>query len=229
MHKSRVLTAMNWKYAIGEILLIVAGVTIALAANSWYQDRLERREELQVLEQLKQALDVDLEHLETRYAIEKQIHQNVIALAEHMDNGEPYDSSIAPYFRSVRRWVGVRSNSAPYEALKSTGFDLISSESLRLKLIFYYENQFPRVLGAYLNDRSFTIERIEPYYLENFRQTEPGIFVPDDYRRLRDDKYFWNICMTKISRLQNRILPSYEDSLAIIRELLGGIENEFGR
>lgn len=30
---------MNWTYALGEVLLIVVGVTLALAASSWYQVR----------------------------------------------------------------------------------------------------------------------------------------------------------------------------------------------
>ena len=120
----------------------------------------------------------------------------------------------------------VHSYTAPYEALKSRGFDLISSASLQLALIYYYENQFPRLHRAYLNDRAFATDRVAPYYLENFRQTEPGTFIPDDYQRLRQDKYFWNLCMTKVSRLQNRVLPRYEESIEMIRGILADIEIE---
>ena len=63
-----------------------------------------------------------------------------------------------------------------------------------------------------------------PYYLENFRHTEPGTFIPDDYQKLRQDKYFWNPCVTKLSRLQNCILPGYEESTKMIRDILAEIE-----
>ena len=65
MRLGRVVNATNWKYAIGEIVLIVVGVTIALAANSWYAARQERSDEIQVLRQLKQALQVDLAEFES--------------------------------------------------------------------------------------------------------------------------------------------------------------------
>ncbi len=228
MRGARIFSATNWKYAVGEVLLIVVGITIALAANSWYETRQERRDELQVLEQIQQALEIDLVEFESRYALETRIFQNVSALMEHMQSAAAYDPGIIPYFRSVRRWVGVGTNSAPYEALKSTGFDLISSSRLQLALIYYYENQFPRLQGAYLNDRAFAVDRVVPYYLENFRQTEPRTFIPDDYQRLRQDKYFWNLCMTKVSRLQNRLVPRYEESLEMIRDILADIEIELG-
>jgi len=215
-------------YAVGEVLLIVVGVTIALAANSWYGDRQERRDELQVLMQLQQALEIDLDEFESWYAIETQVFQNVTSLVEHMVGADPYDSSIVPNFGSVMTWVGVRTNSAPYEALKSTGFDLISSHSLRLKLIYYYENQFPRVHGAYLNGRAFATDRVVPYYMKNFRQTEPGTYIPDDYQDIRYDKYFWNLCMMKLTRLQDRILPHYEQTIEMNRDILANIETELG-
>jgi hypothetical protein len=224
MRSARIFNATNWKYALGEVLLIVVGITIALAANSWYEDRRERRDELQVLEQLQQALEIDLDEFESRYTLETRIFRDVSALLEHMQSDAVYDVGIIPYFRSVRRWVGVGTNSAPYEALKSSGFDLISSASLQLALIYYYENQFPRLQGAYLNNRAFAVDRVVPFYLENFRQTEPGTFIPDDYQKLRSDQYFWNLCMTKVSRLQNRSLPRYEESIEMIRGILADIE-----
>ena len=35
--------------------------------------------------------------------------------------------------------------------------------------------------------------------------------------------------MTKINRLQTRILPSYEETIEMIREILLGIESEMGQ
>ena len=41
------------KYAIGEIVLVVIGILIALQINNWNEDRLEQREETKLLENLK--------------------------------------------------------------------------------------------------------------------------------------------------------------------------------
>jgi len=103
---------------------------------------------------------------------------------------------------------------------------LISDESLRLQLIYYYENQFPPLSNAYLNDRAFVRESAYPYFLSNFRQVDPTTWVPLDYAAVRDDPYFWNLCMTKLTRLQNRILPYFEESLDLVREVLREIDSE---
>jgi type II secretory pathway pseudopilin PulG len=228
MRPGRVFGAASWKSAIGELLLIVVGVTIALAASSWYEDRQERRKEKQVLEQLRQALEVDLQEFRSRHQTQNRVYHELIALTEHMTGTEPYDPEVAPYFTSVLTWVGVRSNTAPYQALKSTGLDLISSDLLRLKLIYYYENQVTRLHDTYINNRAFATERAAPYFYSNFRNIASSTYVPDDYEKLRSDKFFWNLCMTKINRLQRRILPSYEQTIEMNLELLAYIEAELG-
>ena len=40
-------------YAIGEILLVVIGILIALQVNDWYQKQLDRKEEKTILTNLK--------------------------------------------------------------------------------------------------------------------------------------------------------------------------------
>ncbi len=47
------MTTVNWKYAIGEVVLIVVGILIALAAADWNDRRVLREEELALLEELR--------------------------------------------------------------------------------------------------------------------------------------------------------------------------------
>jgi hypothetical protein len=39
MRITKALNAATWRYAVGEVLLIIVGVSIALAATSWYENR----------------------------------------------------------------------------------------------------------------------------------------------------------------------------------------------
>ena len=46
-------------YAIGEILLVVIGILIALQINNWNQNRLNQIKELDYLQQLQSDLQAD--------------------------------------------------------------------------------------------------------------------------------------------------------------------------
>ena len=50
-------------YAIGEILLVVIGILIALQVNNWNEDRIERKNEVKLLKELKADLDANLEEI----------------------------------------------------------------------------------------------------------------------------------------------------------------------
>jgi len=45
-------TGKYFKYAIGEIVLVVIGILIALSINNWNQNRIDKKREITLLEQL---------------------------------------------------------------------------------------------------------------------------------------------------------------------------------
>jgi hypothetical protein len=58
-------------YAVGEILLVVVGILIALQVDSWNEERKLRIEEKILLRQLKDDYSVNLEQLDNKIAIRK--------------------------------------------------------------------------------------------------------------------------------------------------------------
>ncbi|MBO3116109.1 hypothetical protein J4050_05085 [Winogradskyella sp. DF17] len=59
-------TTKYFKYAIGEIILVVIGILIALQINNWNQDRLNTKIETETLINLKQDLDSALVQLNNK-------------------------------------------------------------------------------------------------------------------------------------------------------------------
>ncbi len=102
MRISRIFEAKTWLRAVGEVVLIVLGVTIALAAGSWYEGQRERLEERLALRELVQSLEVDLDELHSRYEIQVEVRQNVQALLDHLEADAPYSPELEPYFGAVR-------------------------------------------------------------------------------------------------------------------------------
>jgi hypothetical protein len=55
-------TGKYFKYAIGEIVLVVIGILIALSINNWNTNRLEKKEVANFLEQIEAELESDIIH-----------------------------------------------------------------------------------------------------------------------------------------------------------------------
>ena len=58
-------TGKYFKYAIGEILLVIIGILIAVSINGWNEDRKLAIEEQSLLKDLKQEMELNLKSLET--------------------------------------------------------------------------------------------------------------------------------------------------------------------
>jgi len=57
-------TGRYFKYAIGEIVLIIVGILIAVSINTWNENRKDKIEEQSILNDLKKEMQANLEDLE---------------------------------------------------------------------------------------------------------------------------------------------------------------------
>ena len=65
-------TSKYLKYAIGEIILVVIGILIALQVNNWNENRKDRKKELTVLSQIKEDYNSNLKQLDEKIDIRKK-------------------------------------------------------------------------------------------------------------------------------------------------------------
>ena len=238
MRVSRLVSATNWRYAIGELLLIVAGVSIALAATSWYEGKQERRDELLVLQQLRQTLSEDLQHINAQWEITRQRERNLMALVEHLESDRPYTEDLGVKFQSLLGWRIIRIKTAPFEALKVQSYKVISNSNVRGKLISFYEDHFGRLEYNLNLDRDFAIEKVQPYFFKNFvmrsatsKDIDGGVqdWVPRNYERIKAEGYIANLCRFRADLLRRFSLRQYEDTTTAIQEILDEIDRELSR
>lgn len=235
MRLSRLVSAQNWRYAVGEVVLIVVGVTIALAGTSWYEGRQERRDEILVLQQLRLTLTEDLLDINRTWEMTRQREQNITELLTHLESDGPYTADLGVKFQSLLGWRIVSIRTAPFEALKVQSYSVISNVDLRDKLISFYEDDY-RKLEHNLNlDRDFAIEKVQPYYFENFvmrvassNDVDGGsqAWVPKDYEKIKAESYIANLCRYRADLLRRFALQQYDDATVAIREILDAIDKE---
>ena len=70
-------TGKYMKYAIGEIVLVVIGILIALQINNWNENRKINNQEIVYLQDLKNDFTFDIETLNARIAINNVIVHNI--------------------------------------------------------------------------------------------------------------------------------------------------------
>jgi hypothetical protein len=128
----------NWKNALGELSLIVAGVLIALAADSWWDNRSASQRERVYLQQLLSDVRETENRLEYSIAGDSTILARVLRFLSVIDT-----ATVAPHADSINAWAIVDYRSfqpltGTYDALVQSGnLRMVSSDSLRLHLMSY--------------------------------------------------------------------------------------------
>lgn len=119
-------------YAIGEILLVVVGILIALQVNNWNEDRLSRQFEIRMLTEIRNAFSDDLgisQFLKERNELKLQGIQEMLKMVA---SEESYpDTVLLKAYNKMTISYYLNYNLGPYETIKSVGLDKISNDSVR--------------------------------------------------------------------------------------------------
>jgi len=152
------------KYAIGEIVLVVIGILIALQINNWNEVRKDRAYEVKMLSQIKKALEQDYnfftEHLlgrrnKTELNAVNFFKKTIISESVNLD-------SLDFHFHRLIHGLQITYNRGPYDALKASGLDRISNDSLRNRLIYVYDFIYPRYEGLINGNQNNFYKIAEP-------------------------------------------------------------------
>ena len=132
-------TGKYLKYAIGEIILVVIGILIALAINNSNTEKNDRVYELKMLAQVVKAIDEDVKHANIMLERIDILDSTANYFMTLSKNNIAYDNTIFRRIFGLNSGTGFQINSGPYQAIKSSGMDKISNDSLRNVLIDFYD------------------------------------------------------------------------------------------
>jgi hypothetical protein len=230
MRITRILNAVNWRYAVGEIFLIATGVLIALAASDWQERRVARQSEIAILIELQSHLKDDLEDLQRRRDSLTDTESRLESLIAHIDSELPYAADLDPLFGAVYGYSGITLNTGAYESLKSQGLSLISDESLRTDFSSVYEELYQGMQGAADNEKQTSVNVFRPYFLKHFRDMRfRRTATPIDYNFIVKDPEFRNLVNLRLE-LVERVDIGWTDRMIVgVNELVAAIETDISR
>ena len=167
-------------YAIGEILLVVIGILIALQINNWNQKQLDKAFEVTMLQDIRSSLEADLQFFEAIQSRALTKEEGIQELLKMIASNKMYpDSTILKSYNKMTQGVQFNFNKGAYEGLKSVGLDKISNDSLRRELIFIYESDLPFIKASYENSDNDNRNKDYKLQLHNALWKRIQIQMPD--------------------------------------------------
>ena len=132
-------------YAVGEIVLVVIGILIALQVNNWNEARKDRERELTILKEIHADLHIDLEEFDRN--INHLNNQQVACrrMLEIVRENQPFDESCSFYLFYIQRYPRFTPKTGGYQLLQNKGLELIGDDGLRRAITDLYEYGYPYI------------------------------------------------------------------------------------
>ena len=176
-------------YAIGEIVLVVIGILIALQINNWNEWRKEREIESVVLEDIKDNIIRNNKLIESALQIIDQINQSANIVKVVINSKTLYTDSLDIHFSRSISHGGflLRLNSDGYESLKNIGFGIIQNEQLKDEILSLFEVSYSNY-EIELQWGNSVYSGSYGWWKNYFYVTEEDLFFPIDYDDILNDR-----------------------------------------
>jgi hypothetical protein len=206
-------------YAIGEIILVVIGILIALSINNWNEDRKQRKQETVILTQLKTEFNSNLNQLDQKINSKKEAIHSSIQLLKFIDFPKLRKKDSIDYH--IARTIPFTTFDPIVNDLASSGdLRIIKNDSLKQKLSFWTSEiadvREEDESWKYYRDHIYEPFLIKHYQLRTIRNSANKTNVLGRYLIEDNMPNLWpEIGATKHPEDYNALLdhPDYEDHL----------------
>jgi len=228
-------------YAIGEIILVVIGILIALQINNSNNKRIETEREFKYLKNIRLDLKKDLENLEYNIDFRRKKSLGTEKLISQI-NGQPIQDLNETTYNVVNTLYQERfqPSNVTYNDLVSSGnMNLISNDSIKIHLfelsLLYQQNLFniEHETAEYEENisksifRLTNIEQMKPVFLGE-KTVEQVNITKEDFKALFESVEYKNGCVvTKWT--SEGMIELYINIKRKSESLIGIIEREMNK
>ena len=225
-------------YTIGEIMLVVIGILIALQVNNWNQQTYERNLEEKYIQELLQDFNENMGNADRVLRLLDTALPKLIALLEQSALEAPNVpvDSLNNWFRVVNEMPTYRSTDRAYTNITGSGeLKIISSDEIKYAIARYYS--YLEVTKIVQNTHELElVETFQPYIIENLDfqavnfervgdYTLPAAVDEDAILSVLHTQHFRNIITTKWT-IMTDLLNQYREIRPLIAEVILVLEDE---
>ena len=202
-------------YAIGEIVLVVIGILIALTINNGNEERKATKRERLLLKEFKTSIERDFSNFDLQYdpRLERK-KSGLDSLYYYMHSDEViHDSLFIKFYIKMRQGIRLGHDAGPYEALKSTGLDYIRNDSLRsainktytiLPFFQFFSHQTDAENNPRISELEYKVLNLNTFKESNDRFPELSVKV-DNVIANQDFLWIYSLELQKYNEYINRL------------------------
>lgn len=158
-----------FKYAIGEILLVVIGILIALQINNWNETQKLLKKETVILIDLAKAFQNDIDNTIDPFIDDlKRRNEQLDTLIDLVHTKKPLQEHHYECFRALMFSIAFKWEVTAYENLKAEGAGIIQDKDTRDAIIQIYNDSYPETKINSQNFMNNLINYFRPYMRNNF-------------------------------------------------------------
>jgi len=207
-------------YAIGEIILVVIGILIALSINNKNEARKLKQFEYGILQDIETSMKENFYQLDLCLNANKEAILSVDLILKHLEENLPYNDSLDFHFSRALNWCSPVLNNAGYESLKTYGTNLITNDSIRENLGIYDVGLMETLARR---QEEYFFNTASPVLTELFDNVTPNARMkPFDYEQLKNSKKYISILKTSKEnrKQQNKWYDQEQHILLSLSEMI---------
>ncbi|NVJ64378.1 MAG: hypothetical protein HWD84_09145 [Flavobacteriaceae bacterium] len=224
------------RYAVGEIVLVVIGILIALQINNWNEKRKGEAKTKAMLSQIIDELKLDVEVLQS---VNKGYLQkdSLITVFKNSDFSQPLPSNLdsSEFHDLIRTYMPFEVHDRGFQLLMNHIDELDEDFAANLEqLVLIYQDAIPMVI-QYMDGMLSILDKHKEYQYQNFEWfSKSNLFYvnsEEEYRYYMYDPIYKNYMTVYREMYINILINSrwtIDQSLKAIRQLDTKLEEETG-
>ncbi len=226
-------------YAMGEIILVVLGILIALNLNNLNEIRKANKHEIMMLINLNKDLNKNLVELRSYKEGTQSRYQCAITILNYLDQKKQIDDTLKNCFELLPSFDMCNIWSTTYKYIENQGASSMHNDSLRLKITEMYDRSFWNVTFREKDDIEKIDNFLKPQLYQLFKSGRKAfandsdrnpvrVNTPVDYHQLQHNQEFKNVILDLQGFLNIRIFRQ-EETIQELENLIIELEGEIER
>jgi hypothetical protein len=233
-------------YAIGEIVLVVIGILIALSINNWNIKQIDKKTERVVLQNIREEIQLDILDMNWNLEMHQKAMNNEQKLLKLLTGRTNIELDSIDYSAALGMPFISAINTATYNSLSNNNPDLITNQKLKKTIYRHYNFFYTALTEAENRSPDYKLySRLMPYYEKYFTISDTTIninlsqnnstdyfeenyernyLIPKSLDQIRSDDGF-KVALSEIIFTRSFIISFYKDALKRIETL----SNEIGK